>query len=169
MGRKKCRNGNLWEEPGFLKAFSPGKTRCNINQRNVFLRCTIELVRESGEILQGTKKSGFSNYKEVVWNQRGVERRPGLPRGSAWVREFNSLGTTWRKRSDWTWGLSKAGGPSVKPLSKLGYAFTESQSQKQISSPGKGTSKKSLRFCCYSKWRKTSDHWDHPLPKNLLL
>lgn len=52
---EKCRNGNLWEEPGFLKAFSPGKTGCSINQRNVFLRCTIELVRESGRFSKGQK------------------------------------------------------------------------------------------------------------------
>lgn len=65
MGRKKYRNGNLWEEPGFLKAFSPGKTRCNINQRNVFLRCTIELVRESGRFSKGQKVWIFQLQKVV--------------------------------------------------------------------------------------------------------
>ena len=55
----KCRNGNLWEEPGILKAFSPGKTGCNINRRNVFLTCTVELVREFRKFLKGTKSLDF--------------------------------------------------------------------------------------------------------------
>ena len=61
----KCRNGNLWEEPGILKAFSPGKTGCNINRRNVFLTCTVGLVRECREFSKGQKVWIFQLHKVV--------------------------------------------------------------------------------------------------------